>query len=420
MCPVDEILDQAVEHAEYTLTPSKMEFQQGLCASAQTRLASAWQHAMDNVYANVVPNINASTGKVHRYERKAVIYHPTIGPFSCTAKIEYYNTQTPLQHVFLDMQSKLNHLNASFIECLKPMEFVQRVGQTLIITLSDSSGMHREWGIGARDIIHVLDTEINKNSVSTDISTSSPAMVTDIILLMKDVSALMEPTSSWPPVEEGSVDIANEIAATDEHGIKLTGAHEIKYGAYSASAATAISAASSVPSQQRRSCQDPLFIKTCEYLFQFLGNNLYERRVTLISSGWHNGYNFFITRGSSSTIAHHTLLVPSPYHSFDNNMDHMYTMRRLKLSMPPNCEVNLAYTPEESTEERIFVKMNDTRNLNKRNNAEPSYKFIPCGSIAKNKVNPLIVCVHTYKPLYSCACINVLILQGHLSCGGEG
>lgn len=385
ICCADEVLDQAVRHADYMLTPTKIELLHALYGASRTQLFSSWQYAMECVYSNVIPNIAAPPGKVHRYERKSVIYHPSIGPFSCASKLEYYGTKTPLQPIFQEIESKLCNVNASFIECLKPREFVQRIEQTLIVTVADSNGAYHEWGVHARDFVEIVDAEINK--------TSSGTLITDVIILLKDISALMEPKSSWVVTDE-KTDITADIT-TDANGIKLTGAHEIKYGAYSASDPSSRSATkSSVQSQSV--FHDSSFFRTCEYLFQFLGNNLYERNVVMVSSGWHKGYNFFLTRGGS-TIAHHNLLIPSPHHVFDNSMDHVDLMRRMKHSLPPSCEANLSFSPEESIDERIFVKINrkkkdSTQTQRTANISEPVYKFISCRSLAEHKIiAPVVV-----------------------------
>ena len=207
----------------------------------------------------------------------------------------------------------------------------------------------------------------------------------------------MEPKSTWAMADEGPGITMDTV--TDGDGIKLTGSHEIKYGAYSAAALS--SSSTSNPSIKNANAahtasahHDTYFSSICEYLLQFLGNNLYDRRVMIVSSGWYKGYNFFLSRGGS-TISHHNLLIPSPHHAFDNDMDHIQTMRRMKYSLPPNCEANLSYTPEESMDDRIFIKTNPNKNEDKAQSTTsdvPSYKFISCSSIFNSKIiTPKIV-----------------------------
>ena len=139
---LDEIVDQAVIHSEYTLNPLRIELLQALYGSARAQLSCNLKQAIESVYASIMPNISAPKGKMHVYDTKGVLYHPTIGPFSCAAKLEYYSTQTQLKSSFEEVESKFDHLNACFIDCLKPNEFIQRVEKTVIMTVADCNGMY--------------------------------------------------------------------------------------------------------------------------------------------------------------------------------------------------------------------------------------------------------------------------------------
>jgi hypothetical protein len=228
------------------------------------------------------------------------------------------------------------------------------INGTLIVLMSDPNKLSQ--GVASSQLCDIFNKLLSHGGT------------TEVAVVMSDPSFLMSARDTWTK----SSSISSRAADT---GVKLTGAHEIKHGAYSAPV-----------KQVSPENSDKILEALLTSMFSWLGSNLYNRKLSLISSNWKQGYNFVLSSPSGSKIEHSNLLRTSLCSIADldaGEMDNFEVVRRIRASCPVGIE--LAIT-EGHLNDRVLSKLSAIL-------PEKPYYFIDIPN------NPLISNAHNGKPL---------------------
>lgn len=321
ICDLGDLFDSflSLQEAELVGVPDKLP--SVVCGMAKSIIEREWESSVNCIYAHSSCDLDAPPGHVHSFGKKQVItYHPNSVLCSCERLEEL---RLKFGKVFFDVEDTLSTLLEDYAHSLRPAEYTLIVNSTLLVMMSDPTKSSH--GVTVSQLCEIL----NKFSFQSGIS--------EVIVVMSDPSFLMSPRETW-----ASTDAAE---TGNPNAVKLTGAYEIKHGAYSAPVMQVASA----------DCDKDL-ATILVGMFSWLGSNLYNRKISLVSCCWHKGYDFIISSATGSNIVHSNLLKTSSCTLIDldaGQMDNIDVIRRVRSSCPAGSEFVIT---EGNSSDRVLIK----------------------------------------------------------------
>jgi hypothetical protein len=346
ICDLSNLFDPLLSLQEAELVGAPDKLPSVLCGMAKSILAWEWESSVNCVYAPSSCDIDAPPGHVHSFGQKQVItYHPN-SVFCSDERLE--ELRLKFGNAFPDVEDTLSSLIEDYVDSLRPAEYAITVNSTLILMMSDPTKLSH--GV----TVSQLSENFNRLSLQGGIS--------EVVIVMSDPSFLMSPRETWTSSENAET--------VNPNTVKLTGSYEIKHGAYSAHVMQVASA----------DCDNDLAMILVS-IFSWLGSNLYNRKVSLVSCKWHKGYDFIISSATGSNIIHYNLLKTSSCTLIDLNagqMDNIDVVRRLRSSCPAGSEFIIT---EGHSSDRVLVQ----RSTPSTSQDRPSFSCIDIGSNASAK-----------------------------------
>ena len=211
-----------------------------------------------------------------------------VGPWTCSGWREECRKILDMKS-FILLERQLEDLYLRFAECMLPPLPYWQAGTTKFIYLQEDHHHHNntvQYGLTALEILDMLSNQKSNIIYANDIS--------HLILIMRTPQALFS---------SNDVSDDNQKNTVNEESI-LKGSHEIVHGEYTSEDARK-------RNQIKKHSISNIFTELIDGLFDWVEDGdgpAKIRKVTLVSVGWDNGYNFIVSRNASCSLTHESLL----------------------------------------------------------------------------------------------------------------